>query len=435
LNPGQTTTQYDPLLRAVVTALPNGAQISNLYRNPNQTGMTQPMGNGTTADTEALLDGYGRMSRVAIANGQASNPWYQTDYCYDATGRLQFKSVQYQGNGWSTPMQCSGSGTSYVYDALGRVTSSATPDGTNSTQYSGRAVETTSIAGVRRITQYDVLGRISAVCEISANGSMPLSGAPVACGMDLSGTGFVTTYAYNLAAHTTTITQGGTTEGGTNGRGGENHLHDRARTRDHDVWLCLQRHWAGRDPPAPGGESDQSRRLDDDPGPVRLPGTCGHHQLLGWNPRKSIPLRHNGKLEHAQTNLLGNLSAASAVVGGSFANGIIYSYNYTPPETASSWAFLSATIPQDLQQSCREHDIAILHSLALFDANDHPLTIDVRGLQVDGFGNARAGSVAAGQDRPMVNGRHAGEKMENFLSAENDRQKIRRTKAFRTSGR
>jgi RHS repeat-associated protein len=210
LNPGQTmqVTQYDPLLRPVVTTLPNGDQISDAYRSPNQTGVTQPTGEGTTADTETLFDAYGRTSRVAVANGQASNPWYQTDYCYDATGLLQFKSVPYQGNGWGTPMQCSGAGTSYVYDALGRVLSSTTPDGTSHAQYQGRAVETTSIAGVQRITQYDLLGRISTVCEISSNNLMPQSGSTAACGTDIAGTGFLTTYTYNTATLTTTISQG-----------------------------------------------------------------------------------------------------------------------------------------------------------------------------------------------------------------------------------
>jgi YD repeat-containing protein len=208
---GQTTqvTQYDPLLRPAVTTLPNGGQITNTY-SPNQIGVTQPTGEGTTADTETLLDAYGRKSRVAVANGQAGNSWYQTDYCYDATGLLQFQSVQYQGNGWGTPKQCSGAGTSHTYDALGRLTTKTTPDGTSSTQYQGRAVEATSVAGAQKITQYDMLGRISAVCEISSNGSMPASGAPVACGTDIAGTGFLTSYsyAYSLLSTTTTITQG-----------------------------------------------------------------------------------------------------------------------------------------------------------------------------------------------------------------------------------
>ena len=40
---------------------------------------------------------------------------------------------------------------------------------------------------------------------------MPNSGSPVNCGLDIAGTGFLTTYAYDLANHKTTITQGAQT--------------------------------------------------------------------------------------------------------------------------------------------------------------------------------------------------------------------------------
>ena len=210
MNTGQTAqvTQYDRLLRPTIVSLPNGGQIQNNFESANQTGLVQTMGNGQNADTEALVDSYGRTSRIAIYNGQSSNSWYQVDYCYDATGNLSFKSMHYQATGLSAPKQCSGSGTTYSYDALGRITSSTNIDGTTSYQYSNRAVKTTDVNGVQKITQYDLLGRISAVCEISSNASMPGSGAPVSCGMDIAGTGFITSYSYNLAQNTTTITQG-----------------------------------------------------------------------------------------------------------------------------------------------------------------------------------------------------------------------------------
>jgi RHS repeat-associated protein len=211
LNPGQTKQilLYDPLLRPFQLSQPNGSVIYYNYEGTNQLGVGQQTGSGQYADTETLYDAYGRKSRVAVANGQSTNPWYQIDYCYDFTGLLQFQSLPYQGNGWGTPKQCSGFGTSYVYDALGRVTSTTNADGTASRQYNGRAVETTDINGVQRIAQYDPLGRISAVCEVS---SSTLQGdSPQACGTDMGGTGFLTTYAYNLVNHTTTITQGAQT--------------------------------------------------------------------------------------------------------------------------------------------------------------------------------------------------------------------------------
>lgn len=205
-NPNQATfyAQYDSRLRPTVINPPSGSAQIKISYSPTQIGVDTGISN-----TQTLLDAYGRKSRVAIANGQSTNPWYQIDYCYDATGLLQFQSTRYQGNGFAAPKQCSGNGTSYIYDALGRVTSTTNPDGTATKLYQGRAVESTDVNRVQKITQYDLIGRISGVCEISSNGSMPGSGSPGPCSMDIPGTGFSTSYNYTSAWNTTTITQGG----------------------------------------------------------------------------------------------------------------------------------------------------------------------------------------------------------------------------------
>jgi RHS repeat-associated protein len=216
VNAGQTTqvAQYDRLLRPTSASLPNGSVITVTYSS-NDTEVNQTMGSGANADNHTLVDAYGRKSRVAVYNGgQPAKGWYQVDYCYDATGLLQFQSTPYQGSGFSganATKQCSGNGTSYTYDALGRVTSSTNTDGTTYTQYWGRSVLSTDVNGVQTMTKYDLLGRISSVCEISSNSSMPASGTPVSCGMDIAGTGFLTNYSYDLANHKTTVTQGAQT--------------------------------------------------------------------------------------------------------------------------------------------------------------------------------------------------------------------------------
>jgi RHS repeat-associated protein len=209
MNAGQTTTMntYDNRLRPTAITLPNGGNITYTY-TPTQTNVTQTLNSSTgeTAQQAVLYDAYGRPSRQEVYNGQSTNSYYQTDICYDATGLAEFVSVPYQSTGFSAAKQCSGTGTSYFYDALGRPTSIITSDGTATVQHVNRAVLTTDVNGVQKITQYDVLGRITGVCEIT---STALNGqSPTACGMDIVGTGFVTSYAYALATHTTTITQG-----------------------------------------------------------------------------------------------------------------------------------------------------------------------------------------------------------------------------------
>jgi RHS repeat-associated protein len=160
------------------------------------------------------------LSRTAVANGQSSNAWYQTDTCYDTNGNSIFSSYPYQGGGLSgTNKSCTVagannvsstvSGDTYTYDVLGRVTTLVRANGeTRNYTYQGRATKSIDENGVTRISQVDGLGRTTVVCEISSNSSMPGSGSPVSCGTDIAGTGFTTTYSYDLANHKTTITQG-----------------------------------------------------------------------------------------------------------------------------------------------------------------------------------------------------------------------------------
>ena len=64
----------------------------------------------------------------------------------------------------------------------------------------------------------------------------------------------------------------------------------------------------------------------------------------------------------------------------------------------------------------------VLLALALFDADDHPLAVDVRGLQTDGFRNAQARSIAGGQNRAMFRVAHTAEKLKDFLRTQHNGQ-------------
>lgn len=202
---------YDALLRPLEVDYPASGKTTYTY-TPTQTGTHQYQTASVYSDKEVQVDGWGRVSRAAIANGQGTNPWYQQDECYDANGNAQFTSYIYQGQGFSGGKVCSGSGDTASYDALGRVTKITRGNGETITYtYNGRATEVTDQNGVSRIVQVDGLGRPTIVCEISSNGSMPGSGSPASCGTDITGTGFTTNYSYALATGTTTVTQGAQT--------------------------------------------------------------------------------------------------------------------------------------------------------------------------------------------------------------------------------
>ena len=201
---------YNSMLRPTQINFPDGGKTVYNYENPNQTGIDTYQNSSTYADTEIRYDGYGRTSRLAVANGQSGNPWYQADTCYDANGNVSFVTYPFQGSGFGMTKVCSGStGDTYTYDVLGRLTQLTRGNGeTRAYTYNGRAKQSVDENGVTRISQVDGLGRPTIVCEISSNSTMPSSGSPVSCGTDITGTGFTTTYAYALATGTTTVTQG-----------------------------------------------------------------------------------------------------------------------------------------------------------------------------------------------------------------------------------
>lgn len=200
---------YDDMLRPTEVDYPDNGKTTYAY-TPLQTSRYRTMSAGTE-DLETLVDAYGRTRRVAIANGQSGNGWYIQDTCYDADGNVGFRSYSYQAASTTGSPACSGVGDSYTYDALGRVLvvqHGTSPTTQTTTTYLGRTTKTVDENGVTKLTQIDGLGRISAVCEITST-QLPNSDPPVSCGMDITGTGYLTTYTYDMVNHTTTITQGG----------------------------------------------------------------------------------------------------------------------------------------------------------------------------------------------------------------------------------
>jgi hypothetical protein len=78
-----------------------------------------------------------------------------------------------------------------------------------------------------------------------------------------------------------------------------------------------------------------------------------------------------------------------------------------------------------LQQFGRQHHVTILLAFALFDTNDHSLTVNVGWLEMNSFGNSQAGGVAGRQNRPMLGAAHTTQKVEDLLRAQNHRQRLR----------
>ena len=204
---------YDSMLRPTEIDYPDGGKTTYSY-TPTEMSTIPYQNSATSSETDVQFDAYGRRSRVEVKEDQ-SGDWYQKDTCYDANGNVKIASYSYQGTGFSEAKKCSASsGDSYSgYDVLGRVGTITRGNGEISTvTYLGHSTKMVDENGVGRIATQDGLGRLTEVCEISSNGAMPgPSGSPASCNADITGTGFITSYAYDLANHKTTVTQGSQT--------------------------------------------------------------------------------------------------------------------------------------------------------------------------------------------------------------------------------
>jgi RHS repeat-associated protein len=213
---GQVTSfGYDNLRRPTTVAapFPDGGQTNLFYPDANTVEIRKQIDNTRWTDQFVRVDGLGREIRRITANDE-STPWDHVDTCYDAKGRVSFKSYPYQGGGLLSPQVCSGAGDSFQYDAIGRRTTVTHSDGsTLLSSYAGPATsvmdEGNGAQRIQRITQVDGLGRLVSVCEITNTVLIGASGTPGSCGQDIAAAGFLTTYGFDTLGNLTSVAQGG----------------------------------------------------------------------------------------------------------------------------------------------------------------------------------------------------------------------------------
>lgn len=215
-NGNVTSFLYDNMFRSTEVDYPDGGKTTSSYPDPNHVTVQRKIDSSRSTSSTTVLDGYGRVSRTALANGE-STPYDQQDSCYDGNGRLSFRSYPYQGNAPNSTATCpntSLAGDTFAYDAAGRTTSVTHSDGKSvTTTYGGLATEITDegngSTSISRILQKDGLGRLLSVCELySGSALLGGGGTPGTCGMDISGTGFLTSYGYDTLGNLTSVAQG-----------------------------------------------------------------------------------------------------------------------------------------------------------------------------------------------------------------------------------
>jgi RHS repeat-associated protein len=214
-----TSYKYDSMFRPSSITYPDGGQTTFSYTPTSRT-TNRLQQTGVWVTNIEQTDGYGRTARTQVTSDPDCATGDKTDTTYDVLGRVYTVS-----NPYCTTNDPTYGLTTYAYDALGRTTQVTHPDNTTVlTTYTGRATrvqdEGNGTQRITRISQTDALGRLLSLCEVApgpfvgAGGSSSSSligsnGTPAACGQDIAGTGFLTTYQYDTLGNLLQVNQPG----------------------------------------------------------------------------------------------------------------------------------------------------------------------------------------------------------------------------------
>ncbi|HEX6502426.1 MAG TPA: RHS repeat-associated core domain-containing protein [Terriglobales bacterium] len=194
-------TYTDPFWR-VTSVGDTLSTTTTTYTSATQTESVLNIGTSSTVDTLTTLDVLGRVNWVQKKQSPSATMWDSVGHFYDSNGRE---------NQITAPGSCASGGCSGLpvftkaYDALGRLTSytdANSPSATTTYSYTKNDVLITSpTPAVSKQLEYNALGQLTSVCEITSSGS---GNGP--CGQTNSQTGYWTTYAYS-PLYLSTVTQ------------------------------------------------------------------------------------------------------------------------------------------------------------------------------------------------------------------------------------
>jgi RHS repeat-associated protein len=206
-----TLYSYDAMNRLHSSSRPAGshnlaASIGFDYPDANTVTKTETLNSSIPDESDTTLyDGFGRVMQTQHDDPEGT---VYVDTTYDQLGRRYTVSTPYRSKSDLTSYGL----TTYSYDGLGRTIQIENPDSSIAGyQYAGATTlattESNGSSTPEKMTRVDGLGRLKAVCEI--NSSTPPVGidTPASCGMELTGTGFLTAYIQTTRGMTG-ITQG-----------------------------------------------------------------------------------------------------------------------------------------------------------------------------------------------------------------------------------
>jgi YD repeat-containing protein len=161
-------------------------------------------------DVLTTADGFGRTIFSQTKQGPTASSYDTVATCYDNRGRVNFASSPYSNAViTSATLACpsGNAGTSTAYDAIGRPTTiNDSGGGSSSYTYFGNAVlQTLASPTQKKQLEYDALGRLKSVCEVTA-GTTAFPGGT--CSQSANPQiGYYTTYGYDVLGNQTGVTQ------------------------------------------------------------------------------------------------------------------------------------------------------------------------------------------------------------------------------------
>ncbi len=191
---------YDAYGRLSSTSDPDGGGIQSVsYVDPNHTQTVVRISSGQTMVSQVVYDGLGR-----VIYRQTENPasaWDTVEAQYNLAGEVSGVSMPYSTSSSPSPGT---QFTDYAYDGLGRKISMTLVDGSKTMYvWTDNAEKITDPLGHAKILEFGGLGHLWQVCEVSSQSGN------AACNLPAAGSGFLTTYTYDMAGRLTQSDENG----------------------------------------------------------------------------------------------------------------------------------------------------------------------------------------------------------------------------------
>lgn len=208
-NGKQSTIAYsDPYFwRPASSTDPTNAVTNLTYTGQTSVESSLSFNSGSSAvDVLTTLDGLGRGRVNQTRQAPGSSNFDSVEQDYDNLGRPSRSTLPYSGT--AGQLNSTAPATTKTYDALGRV-NMVTDGGSGNSSYSYTQNDVLVTVGPaptgettkRRQLEYDGLGRLTSVCEITSATDRGT------CGQTVSQTGYWTKYTYDVLGNLLTVTQ------------------------------------------------------------------------------------------------------------------------------------------------------------------------------------------------------------------------------------